>query len=169
MVVTDLKKMTTLAVVFIALMFCVPAKADEAVQYISLQAVSLHFKKYKERQAVHPSLGYEYSRNRKLGWQAAWFKDSFGYQSGYMGVNYTAKQFKLLGMSVRLIGALNVVHKQFVKGGDGETKLVPIPIIELGIQKYISLNITGSPELDYANGKHTNGVVVMQLKLRWQQ
>ncbi len=162
----NLKILIKLVGVIVLLLFCTPAEADE---YISLQAVSFHFKKANERQAIHPSLGFEYSREHKLGWQAAWFKDSFGYQSGYMGINYSANKFKVLGVPVRLIGALNVVHKQFIKGGEGETKLVPIPIIEVGIQKHVSLNITGSPKLDYANGKRTNGVLVMQLKLRWKQ
>ena len=41
-----------------------------------------------------------------------------------------------------LIGA-SIVHKQFKKNGDPETKLLPFPAMEVKISKYAVLNLSG--------------------------
>lgn len=158
-----------LGIAVFALILVQPSKAAPVDHHISLQSVSIHFKKSKERQAIHPGLGYEYSPYQSMGWQAGFFKDSFGYPSGYLGINYPVKKATVFGVPLRLIGVLNIVHKKFVKGGVGETKLVPFPIIETALRDNISLNLTGTPRLDYYDNKRTNGVLVMQLKIRWKQ
>jgi len=42
---------------------------------------------------------------------------------------------------------------------------VPFPVMEMNLWKRASLNISGSPEIDY-NGSHNNAVMFFQFKLR---
>ena len=139
--------------------------ARSTASHIALQAVSVHFKKANQRQAIHPAIGYEYSPTRAVGWQGGFFKDSFGTRSAYLGLNYSMGAFQIGHIPGRLILESNIVHKQFVKNGATETHFVPMPVLELGLTKTVGVNITGSPQLDYYNGNHTNGVIVFQLKL----
>ena len=141
------------------------AQGKPAANHIALEAFSLHFKKANERKAIHPAVGYEYSPQKTVGWQVGFFKDSFGARSGYAGVNYSLARFGGNRVKGRVILAANLVRKQFVKNGGAETHFVPMPILELSMTPSVSVNITGSPQLDYYNGKHTNGVVVFQVKI----
>ncbi len=138
---------------------------ENSANHIALQAVSLHFKKANQRQGIHPAIGYEYSPNHAFGWQAGFFKDSFGTRSAYVGINYSMPIIRIGRIPGRLILESNIVHKQFTKDSTAETHFVPMPVVELGLTKTVQVNITGSPQLDYYNGKHTNGVLVFQLKL----
>ena len=149
----------------LVLMSFSPLYAGEKAHHLAIQAFSLHFAKINERQAIHPTLGYEYSPYQSVGWQVGFFKDSFGFRSEYIGVNYPVKRFSLSGVPLRFILAGDMVHKKFVKGGEGETRFIPVPMLEAKLMRNLSVNITGSPQLDYYNGKHTNGVIVVQFKL----
>jgi len=65
---------------------------------------------------------------------------------------------------VRFILGATVLHKQFLINGEPDTKIVPLPAMELTLGKRAVLNISGSPEIDY--GEHyNNAVVFMQFKL----
>jgi len=151
------------------LMVLLPAPvlaASRSARFLSLQGFSVHFKNAGERKAVHPTLGYEHSPNRTLGWQVGFFQDSFGKNASYLGFNYTPYRTRWLGKSVRLILAANIVRKQYLKGGEVETRIIPTPVIELGLYQNLSVNLTGSPQLDYGDNHHTNGVVFLQVKLK---
>ncbi len=145
------------------------AATKPAANHIALEAFSFHFKKSSERKGIHPAVGYEYSPQNAVGWQAGFFKDSFGSRSGYAGINYSLARFGGAHVKGRFILAANMVRKQFVKNGGTETHFVPMPILELSLAPAVAVNITGSPQLDYYNGKHTNGVVVFQIKIGLDQ
>jgi len=65
---------------------------------------------------------------------------------------------------VRFILGATVLHKQFLINGEPDTKIVPLPAMELTLGKRAVLNISGSPEIDYGE-HHNNAVVFMQFKL----
>ena len=62
-----------------------------------------------------------------------------------------------------MLGA-TILHKQFRQDSEPETKLVPLPAMELGITKKTVLNISGSPQVDIGDHRN-NAVVFFQLKL----
>ena len=137
------------------------SKADDG--FLVLNTVALHFENFNERNALTPGIGWEYSPSRKVGWNVGTLSDSFGFQSFYGGINYATRP--MLAGRVRLLGGLSVVHKQFSKNSDPETKLLPFPALELKLNKYAVLNISGSPSVDFANQKN-NAVLFFQYKLQ---
>lgn len=134
-----------------------------AKDYMVLNTLSLHFKNADERRAFTPGLGWEYSPSHKLGYHVGTASDSFGYQAVYGGLNWATNQFRLGKTGVRFILGATVLHKQFHKNSDAETKIVPFPVIEFELTKQAKLNLSGSPELDVA-GFHNNTVLFLQFK-----
>lgn len=141
------------------------SRADTLTHHVSLQSFSYHFQKADERRGSHPGLGYEFSPFERLGFQGGTFVDSFGYQATYAGLNYSMFEFSLLGKSSRIILSASMMNKIYTKGGEPDTRFVPMPILETQLYKRLSINLTGSPEMDYYDGKHTNGVLFVQFKL----
>ena len=131
--------------------------------YLVLSGGAYHFRNFSERNAFTPGLGWEYSPSGKIGWHAGTLSDSFGYQAMYGGINY-ATQPKFYGRVRFLLGA-SIVHKQYKKNGDPETKLLPIPAMEVKLNKRAVLNVSGTPQVDYGNHK-SNGVLFFQLKVK---
>jgi len=136
------------------------AKADDS--YLVINTVALHFENFNERNAFTPGIGWEYSPSGKFGWHAGTLSDSFGYQSAYGGVNY-ATQPIAWGKLRFMLGA-TILHKQFKKNAEPETKLVPLPAMEFRFTDTAVLNVSGSPAVDFANQKN-NAVVFFQVKL----
>lgn len=130
--------------------------------YLVISAGAYHFQNFDERNAFTPGIGWEYSPSSKLGWHAGTLSDSFGYQATYGGVNY-ATQPLLYGKVRFLIGA-TVLHKQYKKNADPETKIVPLPAVELRLTRRSVLNLSGSPQVDYGNHRN-NAVLFFQFKL----
>lgn len=154
--------------IILVLIFLLPAStlaSSSSASFLSLQGFSVHFKNNDQRKSVHPTLGYEHSPDQTLGWQLGFFQDSFGKNASYLGVNYTPYKTTMMGKSVRLILAANVVRKQYLKGGPVETRFIPTPVVEINVYKNLAVNLTGSPQLDYGDDHHTNGVIFLQMKL----
>ncbi len=103
-----------------------------------------------------------HSRIRHRVKSAGTLSDSFGYQAMYSGINYATKP-TLYGKVRFLIGA-SLVHKQYKKNAEPETKLLPIPALEIKMSKRSVLNISGSPQVDYGNHRN-NAVLFFQFKL----
>lgn len=143
--------------------FNVTSHAADSSRYLAIQSFSLHFEKIKQRNGFNPTIGYEVTSTKRLGWQAGLFKDSFNYNSAYAGLNYAFDRFYVLGRPVRPLLSVNVIHKKFKKNGNGETKLVPIPVIEVNVFKKLNVNISGTPQID-STKNHTNGVIFFQFK-----
>ena len=112
---------------------------------------------------VLSTMSLEYSPSSKVGWHAGTLSDSFGYQSYYGGLVYASKA-RVYGRLRFLLGA-SVVHKQFKKNGEPETKLLPFPALEIKLSKRSVVNITGSPAVDFADQKN-NAVMFFQYKLQ---
>ncbi|MGQ7847079.1 hypothetical protein ACUNV4_21510 [Granulosicoccus sp. 3-233] len=137
------------------------ARADS--NFLVLSTLALHFENFDERNTFTPGVGWEYSPSSKLGWHGGTLSDSFGYQSYYGGINYATRP--LLANRLRFLVGASVVHKQFTKNGDPETKVLPFPAMEVKMSKYAVLNISGSPAVDFANQKN-NAVLFFQYKLQ---
>ena len=135
--------------------------------YFVLNTVALHFDNFKDRNAFVPGVGWEYSPSGKLGWHVGTFSDSFGSQATYSGVNYATQRKRILTRDVRLMLGATVLRKQYHADTDLETKIVPLPALEVSITRDAVLNISGSPEVDY-NGSHSNAVMFFQLKMDMQ-
>ena len=131
--------------------------------YLVLSAAAYHFANFEERNAFTPGIGWEYSPSGKIGWHVGTLSDSFGYQAKYGGINY-ATQRMLFGR-VRLILGATILHKQFSINSGAETRIVPLPAVEIKMTKRSVLNLSGSPQVDYANQKN-NGVIFVQFKLQ---
>ncbi|ASJ75241.1 hypothetical protein [Granulosicoccus antarcticus] len=136
------------------------AKADNS--FLVLSTLSWHFENFDDRNAFTPGVGWEYSPSSKIGWHAGTLSDSFGYQSYYGGLVYASKP--MVYSKVRLLLGATVVHKQYKKNAEPETKLLPFPAVEIKISKRSVLNISGSPAIDYADQKN-NAVLFFQYKL----
>ncbi len=149
------------AALFLALGFGT-AKADD--QYLVFNTVALHFKNADDRNALVPGIGWEYSPSGKLGFHVGTLSDSFGYQAKYGGINYATPRYAALGGKIRFILGATVLNKQYKKDGEPETKIVPLPAVELALSKRAVLNISGSPEIDYGE-HHNNAVMFFQFKL----
>ncbi|MFK7860253.1 MAG: hypothetical protein AB8B64_15645 [Granulosicoccus sp.] len=130
--------------------------------YLVINTVALHFENFDDRNAFTPGVGWEYSPSGKLGWHAGTLSDSFGYQSTYGGINYATKP-KLYGKMRFMIGA-TILHKQFRKNAEPETKIVPLPAVEFRFSDQAVLNLSGSPQVDYGDHRN-NAVLFFQLKL----
>lgn len=152
---------TTLLLALGLLIGSASAKADN--NYLVFSTVALHFKNFDDRNALTPGLGWEYSPTSKIGWHAGTLSDSFGYQSVYAGINYATRP-RLYGKLRFLIGA-TVLHKQFKKNADPETKLVPFPAMELKLTRRSVLNLSGSPQVDFGDHRN-NAVLFFQYKLQ---
>ncbi len=100
-----------------------------------------------------------------LGWQVGLFRDSFEQLSGYAGLNYTLATYYRGNLQARLLGVANITYKQFHKGQDPETRLIPLPALELKTVGDVFVNLSVVPEI---GGKkyHTNGLMYLQFKLK---
>ncbi len=139
------------------------AKAQAADGHLVINTAAIHFKNFAERNAFVPGLGWEYSPSGKLGFHVGTLSDSFGAQASYLGFNYGTK--RMFNNRVRFLLGATAVHKQYHKNAGLETKIVPFPVMEVALSKRASLNITGSPEIDYA-GSHSNAVMFFQFKMQ---
>ena len=153
--------LTLIALTFSLSSFSANAK-DSKNDFLVVSAGAYHFENFNERNAFTPGLGWEYSPSAKIGWHAGTLSDSFGYQALYGGVNYATKP-KFFGKVRFLIGA-SVVHKQYKKNAEAETKILPIPAMEIRLTKRSVLNVSGSPQVDYGNHRN-NAVLFFQFKL----
>ncbi len=154
----------TLAVLMLGLLsFTMPASAK---QYLVFNTVAFHFENADERRLFTPGVGWEFSPSSRIGFHAGTLSDSFGYQAGYAGLNYATRKFYAGPIGVRFIGGASIVHKQFHKNSEPETKILPLPVMEIGFNDNAVLNISGSPKLDYA-GQKNNAVVFLQFKLNF--
>ena len=137
------------------------ATSEANNSFLVFSAAALHFENFDERNALTPGVGWEYSPSHKVGFNVGTLSDSFGYQAYYAGVNIATKP--MLAGRVRLLAGVSVVHKQFTKNGDPETKVLPFPAVELKLYKNSVLNISGSPAIDFADQKN-NAVLFFQYK-----
>lgn len=145
-----------------SLMFAAESHARDS--YLVLNTLALHFDNYKDRNAVVPGLGWEYSPSSGVGWHVGTFSDSFGSQASYAGINYATAKKRILKTDVRFLLGATILRKQYHEDTDMQTKIVPLPAIEIGLSKNAVLNVSGSPEVDY-NGEHSNAVMFFQLKM----
>lgn len=139
------------------------ANAHAADGHLVFNTAAIHFKNFSERNAFVPGLGWEYSPSGKIGFHVGALSDSFGAQAGYLGINYGTR--RMLNNRVRFLLGASLVYKQFHKDADQEVKVVPFPVMEITLSKRASLNVTGSPEIDY-NGSHSNAVMFFQFKMK---
>ena len=137
--------------------------AQAADGHLVFNTAAIHFKNFSDRNAFVPGLGWEYSPTGKVGFHVGTLSDSFGAQAAYFGVNYGTK--RIFNNRVRFLLGATAVHKQYHKNKGLETKIVPFPVMEVALSKRASLNITGSPEIDYA-GSHSNAVMFFQFKMQ---
>ncbi len=138
------------------------AAASANDDYLVISAGAYHFEHFDERNAFTPGLGWEYSPSAKIGWHAGTLSDSFGYQAVYGGINYATRP-TFYGKVRFLVGA-SVVHKQYKKNAEPETKILPIPAMEIRMSKRSVLNISGSPQVDIGDHRN-NAVLFFQFKL----
>ena len=136
--------------------------AHAADGHLVFSTGAYHFKNFNERNAFTPGLGWEYSPSGKVGFHVGTLSDSFGYQATYAGINYGTR--RIINNRVRFLLGATVVRKQFHKNSDPEVKIVPFPVMEIALSERASLNVTGSPEVDYAGG-HSNAVMFFQFKM----
>lgn len=135
---------------------------DKQNDFLVISAGAYHFEHFDERNAFTPGLGWEYSPSGKIGWHVGTLSDSFGYQAMYGGINYATRP-TLFGRVRFLIGA-SLVHKQYKKNAEAETKILPIPAMEIKLTRRSVLNVSGSPQVDYGD-HHNNAVLFFQFKL----
>jgi len=135
----------------------------QANSYLVLNTVAYHFKNADERRTFTPGIGWEYSPSSKLGFHVGTLSDSFGFQASYAGVNWASRNFAAGPIGIRFILGATVLRKQFHKNSEAETKVVPLPALELTLSERAVLNISGSPQLDYA-GQKNNAVLFFQFK-----
>ncbi len=136
------------------------ATADD---YLVFNTLALHFKNADERRAFTPGIGWEYSPTRKFGYHVGTASDSFGSQAFYGGFNWATQTRNWGKARVRFLLGATVLHKQFHKNRDPSTKVVPFPVMEIGLTKKAVLNVSGSPQIDYA-GLRNNTVLFLQFK-----
>jgi len=137
-----------------------PLLADDG--YLVFNTVAWHAKNADERNAVTPGIGWEYSPSNRIGFHIGTVSDSFGYQATYGGLNYATPRF--FYNRARFILAATILRKQYRVNAGPETKIVPLPALELSLSKNAVLNLSGSPEVDYGD-HHNNAVLFFQLKL----
>jgi len=151
-----------LALGILTLLGSAATRADDG--FLVFNTVALHLQNSEGRNTVTPGIGWEYSPSSKLGFHVGTLSDSFGYQAFYGGLNYATPRYAAFNGKVRFILGATILHKQFLINGEPDTKIVPLPAIELALSKRAVLNISGSPEIDY-HDHHNNAVVFFQLKL----
>jgi len=130
--------------------------------HLVLNTFAWHFDKSDERNDFTPGVGWEYSPTSSVGFHLGTLSDSFGYQAKYAGVNYATR--RVLWNRVRFIAGATILHKQYAKNAEPETKLLPLPAMEITLADRAVLNVSGSPAVDFADQKN-NAVVWFQLKL----
>lgn len=135
----------------------------QAGNYLVLNTAALHFKNADERRAFTPGIGWEYSPSSKLGFHVGTLSDSFGYQAAYGGLNWATPEYTAGPARIRFILGATLLHKQYHKDSDPETKVVPLPAIEIALTNRAVLNVSGSPQIDYA-GQRNNAVLFFQFK-----
>ncbi|MFK7889659.1 MAG: hypothetical protein AB8B63_02495, partial [Granulosicoccus sp.] len=138
------------------------AHAKPADEFLVFNTIALHFENFDDRNALTPGIGWEYSPSSKIGWHLGTFSDSFGFQSAYAGLNYATKP--TMNGRLRFILGATVLRKQYKANGGPETKLVPLPALELRLSRRSVLNVSGSPQVDFGD-HHNNAVVFFQYKL----
>jgi hypothetical protein len=159
---TQIFKIVTAALLaFGSLTGSASAKADKS--FLVLNTLALHFENFDERNTFTPGVGWEYSPSSKLGFHVGTLSDSFGYQSYYGGINYATQP--MLASRVRFLVGASIVHKQFKKNGEPETKLLPFPAMEIKLSQRSVLNVSGSPQVDFGNQRN-NAVLFFQYKLQ---
>ena len=141
--------------------FAAPTAAAED-GYLVFNTFAYHFENSDKRNDFTPGIGWEYSPTSGVGFHVGTLSDSFGYQAKYGGVNYATRA--VFGDRVRFIIGATLLHKQYKVDADPETKLLPLPAVEVKIAERAVLNVSGSPAVDYA-GQKNNAVVWFQLKL----
>ncbi|PID61490.1 MAG: hypothetical protein CSB44_06750 [Gammaproteobacteria bacterium] len=136
------------------------AKAEDG--HLVFHTYAHHFKNADERNDFTPGIGWEYSPSNRIGWHVGTLSDSFGYQAWYVGLNYATRPF-FFGR-VRLLLGATALHKQYKLNAEPETKFVPLPAIEFKLGNRSTLNVSGSPEVDYGEYDN-NAVIFFQYKL----
>ncbi len=130
--------------------------------YLVFNTFAWHFENSDERNDFTPGIGLEYSPTNRVGFHGGTLSDSFGYQARYAGVHYTTKRF--LSNRVRLMLGATALHKKYKVKDDPETKIVPLPAIEISLTDRAVLNVSGSPDVDFGDISN-NKVVWLQFKL----
>jgi len=148
---------------FVAALALSTSTVARAENYVVLNTVALHFKNADERRAFTPGIGWEYSPSTKVGFHVGTLSDSFGFQASYGGINWATRKFNAGPAAFRFIVGATLLHKQFHKNSDPETKVVPFPAIEVSFSKRAVLNVSGSPQIDFA-GQRNNAVMFFQFK-----
>ncbi len=149
--------------VVVLAMLALTTTAAQANNFLVLNTAALHFKNADERRAFTPGIGWEYSPSSKIGFHVGTLSDSFGYQAAYGGLNWATSVYRAGPARVRFILGATVLHKQFHKNSEPDTKIVPLPAVELALSNRAVLNISGSPQIDYA-GQRNNAVLFFQFK-----
>ena len=152
----------TASTIFISLL--IVGKVSASDNYLVMSAVALHFENADERNTAVPGIGWEYSPSHSLGWHAGTFSDSFGSQATYAGINYGTQKTRFLTRDIRFLIGATVLRKQYHANRELQTKIIPLPVMEVSLTKSTVLNISGSPSVDY-NGEHSNAVMYFQLKM----
>jgi len=155
--------LTTLALITLLLESKAHAKSKD--NYFVLNTIALHFDNAKERNAVVPGFGWEHSPSKGLGWHTGTFSDSFGSRAAYIGINVSTSQQTLFNQKFRFLVGATILRKQYHKNKGLQTKVVPLPAIELTLTQSTVLNVSGSPEIDF-NGEHNNAVMFFQIKMK---
>lgn len=155
-----LKQNIAVAVLLLSITATGAAQAD---QFFVVNTGAYHFKNQDERNAFTPGVGWEYSPSSKVGFHIGTLSDSFGYQATYGGINWATRPLDLGTTKLRLIVGASIVHKQFHKNTEAQTKILPLPAVEVALTRRAVLNISGSPQLDVA-GQKNNGVIFFQFK-----
>jgi len=130
--------------------------AEPNTNFLVLSAGAYHFDNFDERNAFTPGVGWEKSPSGKMGWHAGTLSDSFGYQAFYGGINYATNP--MLKGKVRFLIGATALHKQYKEDAEPETKIVPLPAMEVKLTDRAVLNVSGSPQVDI--GEHRNNAVV---------
>ena len=130
--------------------------------YLVFNTFAWHFENSDERNDFTPGIGVEYSPSNRLGFHAGTLSDSFGYQARYGGIHYSTPRF--FADRVRLMLGATALHKKYKIKDEPETKIVPLPALELSLTDRAVLNISGSPDVDFGDISN-NRVVWLQFKL----
>ena len=157
-----ISKFSLIALLFVS-SIAFTSNAQAADGHLVFNTAAVHFKNFNDRNAFVPGLGWEYSPSSKFGFHVGTLSDSFGSQAGYIGFNYGTK--RMFNNRVRFLVGATALYKQYHKNTERETKIVPFPVMEIALSKRSSLNITGSPEIDY-QGSKSNAVMFFQFKMQ---
>ena len=130
--------------------------------YLVFNTFAWHFENSDERNDFTPGIGWEYSPSNRVGFHVGTLSDSFGYQAKYGGIHYSTPRF--FNNRVRLMLGATALHKKYKIKEDPETKIVPLPAIEVSLTDRAVLNLSGSPDVDFGEISN-NKVVWLQFKL----